>query len=273
MLIAEKVGKPLYLGEFGWQILRREGSDLPERDKIFKAAFEHGLTTKIAGIAYWHMTNETNPAKVTYFGKILRSDLLQTDHSDDDVPHDQQFTFDVLCPADKTTCGLISSFAAKMTAKTQKPDAPYPCSAKEFLCLGECVDIYTDPENCGSCGNRCQPNNACSLARCLIEPPSRGGESGAGGRAMMAARVTPRRAERARVGSSRVRRTTAAAWRLRALERAGGGPSAWWRRCRSCAVAVVPGTNASSPSPVHALSARRHAGRPLKAWRYSAVSS
>jgi MYXO-CTERM domain-containing protein len=181
MRIAEQVKKPLYLGEFGWQILRREGSGLPERDKIFKAAFDHGLTTRIAGIAYWHMTNETNPAKVTYFGEILRTDLLQTKYSDKDVPHDQLFTFDVLCPADKTTCGLISSFSAKMTAKTQKPDAPYPCSAKEFLCLGECVDIYTDPENCGSCGNKCQADNACSLARCLNEPPSGGGEGGAGG--------------------------------------------------------------------------------------------
>ncbi len=170
VLIAKKVNKPLYLGEFGWQILRRPGSDVPERDQIFKATFDRGLATEIGGIAFWHSTPSHNVDEVTYKGEIKRATIVQAIYNDDQTPHDQEFRFDVFCPEDKTTCQLITDFTGKMSAKVKNPDPPYvyPCKPSELLCVGKCVDPYVDPSNCGVCKSVCQTGEVCQGGWCVV---------------------------------------------------------------------------------------------------------
>ena len=46
-------------------------------------------------------------------------------------------------------------------------DAVVPACLQELtLCNGECVDIYSDPANCGGCEDTCQSNQFCSLGEC-----------------------------------------------------------------------------------------------------------
>ena len=35
------------------------------------------------------------------------------------------------------------------------------------LCDGQCVDLATDPNNCGSCGNQCAAGEVCRLDFCV----------------------------------------------------------------------------------------------------------
>ena len=51
-------------------------------------------------------------------------------------------------------------------------DAGSDCPAGLMPCGGFCVDRTTDHENCGACGNRCQPVETCVAARCLVECPA-----------------------------------------------------------------------------------------------------
>lgn len=48
-----------------------------------------------------------------------------------------------------------------------EPDLP-PCPAGTMHCSGECVDAQTDPENCGTCGNVCDPvkSDGCVAGNC-----------------------------------------------------------------------------------------------------------
>ena len=44
------------------------------------------------------------------------------------------------------------------------------CSSGLTRCGGVCVDLQTDPRNCGSCGTRCQFFEACSAGMCDCVP-------------------------------------------------------------------------------------------------------
>lgn len=46
------------------------------------------------------------------------------------------------------------------------------CSRSETCCDGVCVDLASDVENCGECGNSCAPKNGtvtCSVGQCAVE--------------------------------------------------------------------------------------------------------
>lgn len=43
------------------------------------------------------------------------------------------------------------------------------CSSGQSLCNGQCVDLQTDTNNCGTCGNNCTPGDICNKGNC--EPP------------------------------------------------------------------------------------------------------
>ena len=45
------------------------------------------------------------------------------------------------------------------------------CPEGETLCNGECVDLLTDPMNCGECGNICENNTYCVAGECTQECP------------------------------------------------------------------------------------------------------
>jgi hypothetical protein len=55
------------------------------------------------------------------------------------------------------------------------PDAMIPetgaCPLGTTLCLAECVDLRSDPRNCGACGRTCLPAQVCSLGSCACECP------------------------------------------------------------------------------------------------------
>ncbi|MGC4092625.1 MAG: hypothetical protein QM756_33040 [Polyangiaceae bacterium] len=55
------------------------------------------------------------------------------------------------------------------------------CKTGRLLCDSDCVDPQTDPNNCGKCGNVCEPGLVCSQADC-VPPGSTGGSGGTGGR-------------------------------------------------------------------------------------------
>lgn len=94
--IAKKYNKPLYLGEFGFQVPRQYGNnDTPKRDIVYKQAFDHGKgfsQRELFGIGFWHLTTKSSP--------------YDTD----------QARFEVYCPYDKT-CDLIRDFSSSYTGR------------------------------------------------------------------------------------------------------------------------------------------------------------
>jgi hypothetical protein len=51
------------------------------------------------------------------------------------------------------------------------PDLAGECYGGMVLCGGTCVDIRSDHENCGACGNACEPAVVCSGGECILECP------------------------------------------------------------------------------------------------------
>lgn len=168
--VAEEFGKPLYLGEFGFQILRRPDtlSDVPYRDAIYDKTFESVLEHDLAGALYWNITPSHNPEEAVYRGPIERFSLLQGVFSDEVVPHDLDFRFDVYCPEDVTTCALISDFAETVTGRVENPSAPYvpPCPEPWSECDGQCVLTGSHPRHCGGCDLVCDEGESCRSGQC-----------------------------------------------------------------------------------------------------------
>jgi len=54
------------------------------------------------------------------------------------------------------------------------------CRSGHAVCQGECLRVVDDPNNCGSCGNRCEPGLACIAGQCVL-PDGSGGTSGDAG--------------------------------------------------------------------------------------------
>jgi hypothetical protein len=44
------------------------------------------------------------------------------------------------------------------------------CAAGLTLCNGQCVNLASDPVNCGSCGNVCEAPGICSVGSCTVIP-------------------------------------------------------------------------------------------------------
>ncbi len=180
--IAREIGKPLYLGEFGWQILRREGSDLEERDALIEPAYQAVLDNDLAGVAYWHITESHNPEEARYTGEIERSTLDSAIYTDTVVPHDQEFRFDIYCPEDVSTCALIEKYTEAMVSQVENPDPPFlsSCFSPRTVCGEMCVLLDSHPDHCGSCGNSCAAGQVCTEGACTdrqAAPPWHDGSS------------------------------------------------------------------------------------------------
>lgn len=50
------------------------------------------------------------------------------------------------------------------------------CPAGQGLCGGNCMNISTDPLNCGSCGNACTVGQVCTAGQCSQAGPRSGGD-------------------------------------------------------------------------------------------------
>jgi mannan endo-1,4-beta-mannosidase len=166
--IANDYNKPAYLGEFGLQILRREGSDISHRDLMMKKAYDYAATTDISGMAYWHITSSHDPEIAVYNGPMERKTLLQAQYYDDIVPHDLDFQFYIFCPEDETTCDIIKEYTKTMTDKVEFPDEEYtpPCLLPAALCDEQCIIVDSHPDHCGGCNVVCQDNQQCNNGTC-----------------------------------------------------------------------------------------------------------
>ena len=174
------IQKPLYLGEFGFQILRQEevdgvdGSTVKYRNEIIQPILKKALESEdIAGVAYWSMTASHDVDYAVYKGPIERNNLLQAYFNDDAVPHDLAFNFDIFCPEDKSTCAMIEEFTTAKLANNVN-NAPYlePCLAPKTQCgvpgdMNTCVIVDSHPDHCGMCNNPCEATQTCSSGECV----------------------------------------------------------------------------------------------------------
>jgi mannan endo-1,4-beta-mannosidase len=196
--VAEAYDKPLYLGEFGLQILRVPGSDLEERNRIMRAVFDAAQEADLAGAALWHITSSHDPETAAYRGPVERRTLLQAQYYDEARPHDIDFRFDVFCPEDVTTCAIIEDFSNDTVAKVEHPDPPYdspfdpPCIPPWTVCGDRCVLLASHPDHCGGCDTRCSSDHFCEEGRCAplsarSDRDAIEGEPGSGGCAVLGA--------------------------------------------------------------------------------------
>ncbi len=177
---ANVIGKPVFLGEFGWQILRREGSDVEDRDKILQAVYDRILATDTAGVMYWNITSSHNPNERAYTGPIERGRVGGAIYTDTPIPHDQDFVFDIYCPEDVSTCEIIREATARITAKIENPDPPFTggCFEPRVECGDECILLDSSPDHCGECGNECGDGQFCREGTCEDRESSAWPESG-----------------------------------------------------------------------------------------------
>src|SRR5438132_998165 len=64
-------------------------------------------------------------------------------------------------------------FTPKPTRAHPHPKPRCACLSPRELCPdGRCLDLHTDPHNCGSCGHRCSSGHVCSKGRCTLVCPS-----------------------------------------------------------------------------------------------------
>ncbi|TML83091.1 MAG: hypothetical protein E6G07_01950, partial [Actinobacteria bacterium] len=71
-------------------------------------------------------------------------------------------------------------FTPKPTRAHPHPKPRCACLSPRELCPdGSCLDLHTDPHNCGSCGHRCSSGHVCSKGRCTLVCP--GGETNCSG--------------------------------------------------------------------------------------------
>lgn len=170
---AKAIGKPLFLGEFGWQILRTEGSDLADRDKILRATYDAVLRTETSGMMYWNITASHNPTEAIWTGPFIdRRNLDAASWDDEPTPHDMDFRFDIYCPEDISTCEIIREATRAITARITNPDPPFTslCFEPRVVCDDTCVELGSHPEHCGACNNACSEGEMCSAGACKRRP-------------------------------------------------------------------------------------------------------
>ena len=183
------IEKPIYLGEFGFQILRQEQRDdydendpdndekirstVAYRNSIMQKIYDKALDPDVAGVAYWSMTASHDVSYAVYNGPIERNNLLQAYFSDDAVPHDLDFNFDIFCPEDVSTCSMIEEFTSvKLANNVDNPPYKEPCLAPKTQCGAEgdvntCVILDSHPDHCGACNVKCAAAQTCSFGECI----------------------------------------------------------------------------------------------------------
>src|ERR687893_1353134 len=72
-----------------------------------------------------------------------------------------------------TTLASVPGMAwAAKTPRPPKPDGRCsqnkPCPAGQGCCNRTCVDLQSDPNNCGSCGNSCPEGVPCTNGGCVV---------------------------------------------------------------------------------------------------------
>jgi Stigma-specific protein, Stig1 len=67
-----------------------------------------------------------------------------------------------------------SSLADTGTADSSATDSALSCEAGASVCKGTCVDVSTDINNCGGCGNTCHAGDQCSDGQCCVVPLGKG---------------------------------------------------------------------------------------------------
>lgn len=71
-------------------------------------------------------------------------------------------------PAINPEEGFVDSFVGFFTGIFTRPDCPPSLRA----CGKKCVDLTTDPANCGLCGSACPAGAVCSGGECLVYGPA-----------------------------------------------------------------------------------------------------
>ena len=61
---------------------------------------------------------------------------------------------------------LLAGCAQQTPGPGSTPDASAPCPAPGALCDGACVEVASDPANCGGCGVSCASGMVCTMAQC-----------------------------------------------------------------------------------------------------------
>lgn len=68
---------------------------------------------------------------------------------------------------------LMIGFLAVVAMGCQSPDNLPECTGNDTLCVGPnvCVDLATNTQNCGVCGNACGAGEICAAGECLLDCP------------------------------------------------------------------------------------------------------
>ncbi len=168
--IAEEHNKPIYLGEFGYQILRAGESTLGLRDSIFQATYDTCKTAEITGATVFNILASHDVDSAVYTGPMERKTMLMGQINDVIMPHDLDYKFDVYCPEDESTCNIIREFSIFQNARIENPDLPFdpPCLSPQTICDDKCIFTDSHPDHCGQCGTVCKKNETCELGQCTL---------------------------------------------------------------------------------------------------------
>ena len=179
--IGEKYNKPVYLGEFGYQILRAGDSTLERRNSIFQETYDTAKEVELAGATVFNILASHDVESAVYTvpeEEWTRAKTLMGLIDDQIVPHDLDYKFDVYCPEDEDTCEIIREFSDYQVARIENPDPVYepPCLDPQSLCGEECVFLASHPDHCGSCDNECNTDETCSDGECVSLSEGTGAE-------------------------------------------------------------------------------------------------
>jgi hypothetical protein len=67
---------------------------------------------------------------------------------------------------DECTATAIANCGGNVTTIPGDPACGCQCDPDDTLCDGKCVDLSTDPANCGACGHACPPGDVCVNSQC-----------------------------------------------------------------------------------------------------------
>jgi len=79
----------------------------------------------------------------------------------------------------RASCGVLCEFGDCVSFFDNKTDLPFTATVEQqdccmlehqIICDDGCQSYLTDPNNCGGCGNRCDPGEICSEGACACPP-------------------------------------------------------------------------------------------------------